>query len=33
VKRHVHNIFGKLDAGGRVEAITRARTLGLLDDA
>jgi LuxR family transcriptional regulator, maltose regulon positive regulatory protein len=33
VKRHVHNIFGKLDAGGRVEAIARARTLGLLDDA
>jgi LuxR family maltose regulon positive regulatory protein len=30
VKRHVHNIFGKLDAGGRVEAIARARTLGIL---
>jgi LuxR family transcriptional regulator, maltose regulon positive regulatory protein len=30
VKRHVHNIFGKLDVGGRVEAIARARSLGIL---
>ena len=30
VKRHVHNILGKLEVNGREEAIARARDLGLL---
>jgi LuxR family maltose regulon positive regulatory protein len=30
VKRHVHNILGKLDASDRVEAVAKARALGLL---
>ncbi len=30
VKRHVHNILGKLDAKDRVEALTKAHSLGLL---
>lgn len=30
VKRHVHNIFGKLEAANRVEAIARARAQGVL---
>jgi LuxR family transcriptional regulator, maltose regulon positive regulatory protein len=30
VKRHVYNIYGKMDVTGRVEAITRARELKLL---
>jgi len=30
VKAHVHNIYGKLDVGGRTQAIARARELGLL---
>jgi len=30
VKRHVHNILGKLDAKDRVEALSRARSLSLL---
>ncbi len=30
VKRHVHNIFGKLNAANRVEAIARAREMGAL---
>lgn len=30
VKRHVYNIYGKLEVTGRVEAVTRARDLKLL---
>lgn len=30
VKRHVHNILGKLEAADRVEAVAKARALGLL---
>ncbi|HSJ54460.1 MAG TPA: LuxR C-terminal-related transcriptional regulator, partial [Anaerolineae bacterium] len=30
VKKHAHNIYGKLQAGSRTQAIARARTLGLL---
>lgn len=30
VKRHVHNILGKLEASDRVEAVAKARALGLL---
>jgi LuxR family transcriptional regulator, maltose regulon positive regulatory protein len=30
VKRHVNNIFRKLDAASRTEAVARARDLGLL---
>ena len=30
VKRHVYNIFTKLEATGRIEAIARARELKLL---
>jgi LuxR family maltose regulon positive regulatory protein len=30
VKRHVHNILGKLEAADRTEAVDRARALGLL---
>ncbi len=32
VKRHLHNIYGKLDAGSRTQAIATARRLGLLTD-
>jgi LuxR family maltose regulon positive regulatory protein len=31
VKTHVNGIFRKLDAASRVEAVARARELGLLD--
>ncbi len=31
VKKHINNIFGKLDATNRTEAVSRARDLGLLD--
>jgi LuxR family maltose regulon positive regulatory protein len=31
IKRHLHNIFGKLDATSRTKAIARARELGLID--
>jgi len=31
VKKHTHNIYGKLQAASRTQAIARARTLGLLD--
>ncbi len=30
VKRHISNIYGKLEAGSRVQALARARELGLL---
>jgi LuxR family transcriptional regulator, maltose regulon positive regulatory protein len=30
VKSHIHHIYGKLTVGGRVEAVARARDLGLL---
>ena len=30
VKRHVYNIYGKLEVAGRVEAVNRARDLKLL---
>jgi ATP/maltotriose-dependent transcriptional regulator MalT len=30
VKRHVNNIYGKLDAGSRTQVIAKARALGLL---
>jgi DNA-binding NarL/FixJ family response regulator len=30
VKTHVTNLLGKLGAGNRVQAVTRARDLGLL---
>ena len=30
VKRHINNIYGKLDAGSRTQAIAKARALGLL---
>jgi ATP/maltotriose-dependent transcriptional regulator MalT len=30
VRRHLHNIYGKLDATGRLGAVTRARALHLL---
>jgi len=33
VKTHVNRIFRKLDAASRIEAVTRARDLGLLDRA
>jgi LuxR family maltose regulon positive regulatory protein len=31
VKRHLHNILGKLDADSRVAAIARARQYGVLN--
>jgi len=31
VKKHAHNIYGKLQAGSRTQAIARARSLGLLE--
>lgn len=31
VKTHVHNIYGKLGVGSRLQAVARARELGLLD--
>ena len=30
VKKHVYNIYGKLDARRRTEAVSRARELGLI---
>ena len=30
IKRHLNNIFGKLEAQTRLEAVTRARDLGLV---
>ena len=30
VKKHIHNISGKLAAANRTEAVARARKLGLL---
>jgi ATP/maltotriose-dependent transcriptional regulator MalT len=30
VKKHVYNIYGKLDTKRRTEAVTRARELGLI---
>jgi LuxR family maltose regulon positive regulatory protein len=32
VKRHLHNIYAKLDASSRTQAIVRARALGLVED-
>jgi LuxR family maltose regulon positive regulatory protein len=32
VKRHVYNIFSKLGAKNRIQALARARTLGLIED-
>ena len=32
VKRHVYNIFSKLGAKNRIQALTRARALGLIED-
>ncbi len=32
VKRHVSNILGKLEANNRLQAVVRARSLGLLSD-
>jgi LuxR family maltose regulon positive regulatory protein len=31
VKTHLRNLYGKLDAGSREQAVTRARQLGLID--
>ena len=30
VKRHISNIYGKLDVGTRTQAVARARELGLV---
>ena len=30
VKRHISNIYGKLESGNRTQAVSRARELGLL---
>ena len=30
VKKHIHNIFGKLDVRRRTQVVLRARELGLL---
>jgi LuxR family maltose regulon positive regulatory protein len=30
VKKHIYNIYGKLNAKRRTEAVTRARELGLI---
>ncbi len=30
VKKHIYNIYGKLDAKRRTEAVTKARELGLI---
>jgi LuxR family maltose regulon positive regulatory protein len=32
VKRHVYNIFSKLGAKNRIQALARARALGLIED-
>jgi LuxR family maltose regulon positive regulatory protein len=32
IKRHLHNIYSKLDVNNRTRALARARELGLLDD-
>ena len=32
VKRHVYNIFSKLGVSNRIQALTRARALGLIED-
>jgi LuxR family maltose regulon positive regulatory protein len=32
VKRHVYNIFAKLEVKNRMQAVARARTLGLIAD-
>ena len=32
VKRHVYNIFSKLGVKNRIQALARARALGLLDE-
>ena len=32
VKRHVYNIFAKLGVKNRMQAVTRARSLGLIAD-
>ena len=31
VKRHLANVYGKLDASGRVEAVARGRSMGWID--
>ena len=31
VKRHISNVYTKLDARGRTQALSRSRELGLLD--
>jgi len=33
VKWHVKNLFGKLDAGTRKQVVSRARILGLIEQA
>jgi ATP/maltotriose-dependent transcriptional regulator MalT len=31
VKRHISNMYGKLNVGSRTQAIAKARDIGLLD--